>query len=163
MTRARSEPHRPDENGRAGIAFLLTQLGTRAAARFAERVAELDLTPPLVGLMRAVALTPGSSQRDVGTRLGLAPSRVVAFVDELEDRRLLARVRSDTDRRQYALELTDDGETMMRRIAEIAQAHEDEICASMPADERTVLMRSLGRLAAAHNLSPGIHPGYRTL
>lgn len=147
----------------SGVAFFLAQVGAVAASRFAERIAELDLTPPQTGLLRAVAQHPGSSQRELGTRLGLFASRVVTFVDELEERGLVRRERSRTDRRQYALYLTDQGQALMGEIATIARAHDDELCQSLEEADRVLLASLLGRIADQQGLSPGVHPGYRNL
>jgi DNA-binding MarR family transcriptional regulator len=75
---------RPPESG--GIAFLLTQLGTQAASEFAQALAEHDLTPPYAGIMRILQLEPGVSQQQLADRLRTAPSRVVGYVDDLEER-----------------------------------------------------------------------------
>ena len=66
-----------------GVAFLLAQIGAHAAERFGERIAQLDLTPPQTGLLRAVAAEPGRSQQAVAEQLRIQPSRFVALVDEL--------------------------------------------------------------------------------
>src|SRR5687767_3665107 len=75
----------------AGLAFLLSQLGIYAAQQFSERVATLGLTPALAGLLRAIATTPGQSQQALARHLKIQPSRVVAFVDDLEGRGLIER------------------------------------------------------------------------
>ena len=92
-----------------GIAYTLTQLGTLAAQRFSDRVAELGLTAPEAGVLRLLIAQPGLSQRELATRLGSAPSRVVVLVDSLESKGLVRRRRSATDRRNHELRLTDDG------------------------------------------------------
>ncbi|WP_279581160.1 hypothetical protein [Fodinicola feengrottensis] len=63
---------------------MLTQLGTHCASKFAERVQAIGLTPPQVGILGLIARAPGQSQQSVATTLGLLPSRLVAFVDDLE-------------------------------------------------------------------------------
>lgn len=157
-------PARKPEPGRGdGVAFLLAQLGSHAAGRFAERVAELGLTPPQTGLLRAIARDPGSSQQQLATRLGLLPSRVVRFVDDLEARGFLHRERSRTDRRQYALQLTEDGRAMMRRIGELARVHERDLCLALNESEHAQLTDLLRRIANQQELTPGVHPGYRQI
>src|ERR1700739_1664201 len=94
------------EGHRGGVAFLLAQVGHHAAERFSDRIAALDLTPPHAGILRASAAAPGRSQQALSTQLGLLPSRVVAFVDDLEDRGYLERRPNPDDLRQYSLHLT---------------------------------------------------------
>ena len=77
--------------GGLGIAFLLSQLGAHGAARFADRLATLRLTPGEAGLLRMVAKEPGLNQRQLAGRLRAQPSRVVALVDGLQLCGILAR------------------------------------------------------------------------
>ncbi|MFP5021277.1 MarR family winged helix-turn-helix transcriptional regulator [Pseudonocardia phyllosphaerae] len=146
---------------RAGSAFLLAQIGAHAAARYAERVAALDLTPPQTGLLRAVAVEPGRSQQALATHLGMPASRLVALVDGLADRDLLERRRNPDDRRLHALHLTDAGEAMLSRIGRVAHAHDDALLAALDDTERATLHRLLTRIADDQGLTPGVHPGYR--
>lgn len=146
-----------------GAAFLLTQLGTHAATRFGERVGELALTPPQVGMLRLIGQRPGMSQQALADHLGLLPSKVVSFVDELEGRELLARSRSARDRRVYELTLTDHGRALMGSIREVAAAHDAAITEPLDDAERAHLVKLLRRLAEHHGLTPGVHPGYRKM
>lgn len=164
MASTRGEPTGPDHGPRSpGPAFLLTQLGSHAASRFAARITELDLTPPQTGLLRAVAAAPGQSQQALARHLGTPPSRLVALVDGLDERGLLERRRNPDDRRLHALHLTDTGRDVLRRIGEIARAHDDDICRGLDEHERGTLAALLARVAADHDLTPGVHPGYRHL
>jgi DNA-binding MarR family transcriptional regulator len=155
------EPCRAD--GAVSIAFLLTQLGTHAADRFAARIASLDLTPPQAGILRAIAVEPGRSQQALSEQLRLLPSRVVAFVDDLERRGYVERRRNAGDRRLYALHLTARGGQLMMEIGKLGMAHEDEIAGSLSAAQRTALARTLQALAADNGLTAGVHPGYKSL
>jgi DNA-binding MarR family transcriptional regulator len=145
------------------VAFVLAQVGGLAALRFAERLAPLGLTPPHAGLLRAVAAAPGRSQQALATELGVLPSTLVALVDELEGDGLLERGRNPTDRRNYALQLTPAGSRRLQDIGRSAQAHGDDLLAPLGREERVILARLLAQLAERHGLTPGVHPGYRTL
>jgi DNA-binding MarR family transcriptional regulator len=146
-----------------GSAFLLAQLGAYAASRFAERIAEIDLTPPQTGLLRAIAAQPGRSQQALATLLGTPPSRLVTLVDGLDERGFVERRRNPDDRRLHALHLTEEGEKLLRRIGEVARAHDEAICGTLEPEERDTLRALLAKLAAEHGLTPGVHPGYRRL
>jgi DNA-binding MarR family transcriptional regulator len=148
---------------RGGVAFLLAQVGHHAAERFSERIAALDLTPPHAGILRAIAAAPGRSQQALSTQLGLLPSRVVAFVDDLEDRGYLERRPNPDDRRQYALYLTPDGKELMGKVSRIARQHDRAITSGLSDSQRAQLRELLATLAAQQGLTPGIHPGYRRL
>jgi DNA-binding MarR family transcriptional regulator len=143
-------------------AFLLAQIGAHAAARFAELIKPLDLTPAQAGLLRLIAREPGQSQQALAGKLGTPASRLVLLVDGLEERGLIERRRDPADRRHHALYLTDaGGRFMTQQIAPVGAAHEEEICAGLTADERAELNALLERIAARQGLIPGVHPGYR--
>ena len=144
-------------------AFLLTQVGTHAARRFAERVNELDLAPAHAGILRLVGHSRGLNQRQVADQLGLPASRLVGFVDDLEQLGLLTRERNPADRRNHALELTAKGQTVLTQVGGIAQQHGLELLDALTDDERRELHDLLERVAATCGLVPGVHPGYRTL
>jgi DNA-binding MarR family transcriptional regulator len=152
------------DSGRSdGVAFLLAQLGHHAAGLFAETIAPLGLTPPHAGILRAIASEPGPSQQSLSVQLGLLPSRVVAYVDELEDRGYVERRRNPTDRRLHALFLTPAGKKLMRRLSELARRHELQMTASLDAAQRDKLRELLSAVAQDQGLMPHVHPGYRSL
>jgi DNA-binding MarR family transcriptional regulator len=88
---------------------------------------------------------------------------MVALVDELESRGLVERERSTADRRQYALQLTSDGHSVLRGVATLARAHDRDLGQALDADERETLAHLLTRIAEQQGLAPGIHPGYTSM
>jgi DNA-binding MarR family transcriptional regulator len=153
----------PAKHQTGGIAFLLAQLGQHAADRFAARIAQLDLIPAQAGILRAIAMGPGRSQQALSEQLGLLPSRVVAFVDDLEQRGLVERRRSTEDRRLNALFLTPGGTEMMGAIGRLGKAHEADITAGLSREQRAALIETLTLIAARQQLTPGVHPGYKSI
>ena len=146
-----------------GVAFLLAQLGHHAASLFAEQMASIDLTPPHAGILRAIASDPCRSQQALSGQLGLLPSRVVAYVDDLEDRGYVERRRNPDDRRLHALYLSASGKKLMRKIGDLARQHDRRLTAGLDDGQRETLRGLLGALAERQGLTPHVHPGYRTL
>ncbi|WP_426625552.1 MarR family winged helix-turn-helix transcriptional regulator [Leifsonia sp. McL0607] len=142
-------------------AFLLAQLGADAADRFAERVASLGLTPREAGAIRVLGRRQGLSQRELAELLGTVPSRLVALVDELETKGYVVRERSEGDRRNNVLTLAPGGKRMLAQLREVAQAHQRDLLAPLDADEQQTFAALLAKLAAASDLTPDGHPGYR--
>ena len=147
-----TDPPRPKRT-----AFLLSQLGALASARFAEHTRELGLTPSDAGVLRLLGRTPGLSQRSLADRLGAVPSRVVPLIDSLEARGLVARVRSSTDRRNYELRLTAEGTKVLGALRGIAERHEAEILAPLTSEQSAQLGILLARLASVHALDTDLH------
>ncbi|OBF35101.1 MarR family transcriptional regulator [Mycolicibacterium peregrinum] len=151
------------ETGPDTIAFLLAQLGHRAATLFAEQMETLELTPPHAGILRAIGGQPGLSQQALSTQLSLLPSRVVSYVDDLEDRGYVERRRNPDDRRLHALYLSTAGKKTLRRIGELARRHDERMTAGLDAAQRDDLHVLLQTLAVHHELAPHVHPGFRNL
>src|ERR1700738_4644247 len=146
-----------------GVAFLLAQIGAHAAAAFAERIRPLELTPPQAGVLVRLGQAPGQSQRGLADALGMHATRLVALIDELEGRDLVARERDPDDRRNYAISLTDAGRRTLAGLRRAAREHELAITAALSEDERAELRMVLGRVAEEQDLPPGVHPGYKRI
>jgi DNA-binding MarR family transcriptional regulator len=145
------------------VAFLLSQLGHRSASVFADLIASIDLTPPHAGILRAIAAESGRSQQALSGQLGLLPSRVVAYVDELEDRGYVERRRNPDDRRLHALYLTASGKKVMTKIGELGREHDRLLTVGLDAKQRDTLHQLLVTIAERQGVTPHVHPGYRTL
>ncbi|WP_353358078.1 MarR family winged helix-turn-helix transcriptional regulator [Mycobacterium sp.] len=145
------------------VAFLLSQLGHRSASVFTDLIASIDLTPPHAGILRAIAAEPGRSQQALSGELGLLPSRVVAYVDELEDRGYVERRRNPDDRRLHALHLTASGKKVIGKIGELGRQHDRLLTAGLDAQQRDTMRQLLATMAEHQGLRPHVHPGYRTL
>jgi DNA-binding MarR family transcriptional regulator len=153
------------DDGRAtrprGLVFLLSQVGAHAAQRFAERIAELGVSPADVGLLRMIAAQPGRSQRSLAEEMGVVPSRVVVLIDGLERKGLVERRREPQNRRNHALHLTDAGREVMAGVRRMRPPLEQEIAAGLDAEQRALLEKLLGIIADRQGLAPGVHPDYR--
>lgn len=148
---------------RAFAALLLAQVGAHGAKQFADRLSVLKLTPPHAGILRRLVQSPGISQRELATALGMHASRLVAVLDEMETLGLLTREANAEDRRTYSLQVTAKGRQTMEQIAAISQQHNEALCAALNEEERAVLVGLLQRIADQQGLLRGVHPGFSTL
>ena len=155
-TRTKSPP-------RAGIAFLLAQIGAHGAERFAQRLEPLKLTPAHAGMLRVIENERGISQQRLASLLGMFPSRLVLLLDSMEKMGLVERKACVTDRRTYALHLTARGRNRLREIGAVAREHQDSLCAALSPGEQATLADLLSRIAEEQGLTPGVHPGYKQI
>lgn len=149
--------------GTGSTAFLLAQVGAYAARKFDERLGELELSPPQVGLLRAIAMQPGRSQQALAEQLGTPATRLVALVDGLERRGAIERRRNPDDRRLHAVYLTEEGQALMRSVGQVAMAHGADLTSALDDSERAQLQRLLLRIAEDKKLAAGVHPGFRSI
>jgi DNA-binding MarR family transcriptional regulator len=151
------------EGSIGSVAFLVAQVGARAAEEFAQSLAALKFAPCDAGILRLLKGEPGMSQQDLAGRLEMHASRLVAVIDALESKGLVAREANAQDRRTYSLKLTVAGDEAMQQIGQVAQRHNEAVCSGLDAGERNKLAELLGRIAAQYELRPGVHPGYKKL
>src|SRR5262245_6601170 len=151
--------NREGSRGAQSPGFLLAQVGAHAAARFAERLEPLGLTPAHAGLLRMIAASSGVSQQQVAAAMGAFPSRMVGLVDELQHRKLVERQRNPEDRRSHALALTAEGRRVLEAIGKVAREHQDALLAALSPAERDTLAQLLLRVADDQGLTRGVHPG----
>jgi DNA-binding MarR family transcriptional regulator len=149
--------------GRGSTAFLLAQVGSQAATRYAERLEPLNLTPAQSGMLRVLGNKSGISQQALAEVLSILPSRLVVLVDELEERGLVERRDSAEDRRVYELYLSAKGREALESVGRVARAHDEAFLSPLTPDERAQLRELLTRLADHEKLTPGVHPGYRRI
>jgi DNA-binding MarR family transcriptional regulator len=150
-------------HGAASPAFLLAQVGAHAAAKFAERLSAVNLSPPHAGILRVVHTSGGISQQSLAEHLRILPSRLVVLIDELEERGMVERRADPADRRSYALHLSDKGRDTIKAIGRVARDHQDALLASLSTQERDLLASLLLRVADQQGLRPGVHPGFARL
>lgn len=150
---------KPDRRIVPAAAFLMSQVGMHSSQLWRGRMSELGLDPRHVVLLRLVGAEEGRSQLALGKQMQLPPSRMVAFVDELEDLGMLERRPNPDDRRMRALYLTSKGGQTLEQVMEVSAAHEKHLTKGLSKPEVAELIRLLGRVAAEQGLSPGVHPG----
>jgi DNA-binding MarR family transcriptional regulator len=159
MTRHQASTPPAEQLRVPGVAFLLSQLGYYSSRRWKARLAPLGLDPRQVMVLRRLAGDEGRSQQALGDALQIPPSRMVALVDALEQRGLLLRRPSPSDRRVRTLHLTKEGRRLLGEIREISVEHEQQLCGGLQPAEREQLLTLLNRLAAEQGLAEGVHPG----
>jgi DNA-binding MarR family transcriptional regulator len=144
-----------------GVAFNLSSLGYAVSQGFMKTLAPFDLHPREFALLRAVGFQEGRSQQALGDSLRIPRSRMVAIVDELEKRGLLERRPNPADRRVRELHLTGEGRRLLEQALAQAVAYEQEVSASLAADEREQLLDLLDRISIDLGIGPGAHPALR--
>lgn len=156
---ADSDPTPISELLASSVGFLLSKLGLQSAARFAAVLQPLGIRPQHFALLRYLGNAEGRSQQALAEMLGLPPSRMVALVDDLEQRGLAERRANPADRRAHAVYLTAAGKQVLEQAFAVATEYEDRLCAGLSAEERATLLALLRKLAADQDLPIGVHPG----
>jgi DNA-binding MarR family transcriptional regulator len=88
----------------------------RLARELRKETEQLGVTARQATLLWLVKRSPGLSLAELAAEEGISPPALSGNVDRLERAGLIARVRSTADRRRVGLELTGDGEKVLRRV-----------------------------------------------
>lgn len=149
----------PGDKAPSSLGFLLSQVGIYASQQFAEAIGEIGIHPPLFRVLNVVDAVEGRSQHAIGEAIQVPASRMVAIVDELEERGLIERRPDPADRRVRALHLTPGGREVLERGRQIAARHEQRLTEGLSERDGKQLIALLRKLAAAQGLPSGVHSG----
>jgi DNA-binding MarR family transcriptional regulator len=104
--------------------YLIRQAQLWVFQDFNETLAPLDMRPVQYSILALVSENPGLSQMALSRVLGIVRSGMVPLLDSLENRGLLKRAASVSDRRSHALHLTAAGDALLVRANALVQEHE---------------------------------------
>jgi len=110
---------------------------------FIKTLATVDIRPTQYSVMTVIGANPGLSQMAVAKRLGIERARLVHLLDSLEERDLVNRIPSATDRRSHALHLTARGKTALARFKRLAAEHERHVADKIGKENRARLLEIL--------------------
>lgn len=125
-----------------GLAHVaITQLCT-------EVMEPLQLTPKQFVAMEFISKNPCNSQKYIAENIGTAPAVMVGILDDLSKRGLLKRERSPHDRREYYVQLTPKGMSMLAEIRRLAFKVEDlyQKKTGMTEEERATILPILRKI-----------------
>ena len=113
---------------------------------FTAAMAELDLTQKQCATLRLIGANSGVSQVDLAATLGTDRATMMAVIDRLEERGLVVRRRSTSDRRRQELRLTDKGEKTLSQARRVIAQHEKRFTGRFTAAELKGLVLALSRI-----------------
>lgn len=135
-----------------------TELYGRDLARAA------GLTAVQVRVLQVIAETGRTTPTAIANRMGVSQATVSALIDRLEAKGLVRRTRSDTDRRQTNLTLTDEGTEALSRAPDALQQRYVKRFEALPDWEQSMIVAALERVSALldadqMDASPVLDPG----
>ena len=113
---------------------------------FSKTVGQDGVSAPQFGTLLLIEANPDISQSAIAEALRFDRSTLVQIVDRLENRGLVERHVSPSDRRSHALHITDTGKTTLAVLKEQTIAHEDAVATGLNAQERTQFISLLKKL-----------------
>jgi MarR family transcriptional regulator, lower aerobic nicotinate degradation pathway regulator len=131
-------------SGRA--AYLLGRAATQLHAMGERDLEPLGISPREYSVLAVLAERSPLSQTRIGTILGLDRTTILKLGASLEEKGLVVRERDETDRRAYAIALTNAGEQVRSQAFTLLLDCEERFLTPLAGSERDELTQLLGRI-----------------
>ncbi|UKA57487.1 MarR family winged helix-turn-helix transcriptional regulator [Arthrobacter sp. FW306-2-2C-D06B] len=128
------------------VGFLLAKLHAGGSAVNNRVLAEFDLKVRSYSVLILANSGLEPTQRELADFLSLDPSQIVALVDDLEKRKLVARAPGNQDRRAKTVTATPKGSELLAQAAIAARHAESEVLAALD-DREAAQLKALLRKA----------------
>lgn len=133
------------------IGFLMRVASGVVQARVTARLEKLGLRQSLYSVLLIIDENPGLKQQEVGMTLSIQQPNLVALINDLVGKGLVARSVNADDRRSYSLTLTPAGQALLK-AANAAHADNEQALARALAplsveEFREALVRVLGSMS----------------
>jgi DNA-binding MarR family transcriptional regulator len=132
-------------------AFLLKRVGMLAKERTMEAYEAIGASPYHYSVLAVLEEGARDTQAKIADALGYDRSWLVGLLDELEEQGLIERKRDPEDRRRHLVSLNPAGKKRLAELRAISKRVEDELLASLDAEQRAQLHGLLSQLAADHD------------
>ena len=97
-------------------------------------------------VLTALVEQPVRTQAALAQAINADKSRIIAVLDELQERGLIRRQPDEADRRVHLLSLTPAGDELRRSAETAIRRREEQVLAVLPPADRKAFMRSLKAL-----------------
>jgi DNA-binding MarR family transcriptional regulator len=128
-------------------ALLMVKMGNEIVDRAEDALAEMGLSGRQYMLLAVLSGDDAPSQLELAGLCGLLPAQVVPVLDKLEERGLVARTRSETDRRRYVVSLTDAGRGALAQADALGRS----LVTQLDPEAAAVVVKTLSR---SYNTTP---------
>jgi DNA-binding MarR family transcriptional regulator len=139
------------------LSFLLDHTSHVLRTRMTAALAEIGLTPRMHCVL-VHALEEERTQAQLAEIGDMDKTTMVVTVDALEKAGLAERRPSEHDRRARIIAVTPEGQRIAHQSQQIVDDVHRAALASLPDDEREVLLRALERLVEGHLATPAESP-----
>jgi DNA-binding MarR family transcriptional regulator len=119
-----------------------TEMNARMLAR------ETGLTTAQLLVLKAIAETGESTPKAVAGETGVSQATITALIDKLEKKDLIGRQRSDRDRRQVRVRITEAGRKLLEDAPDPLHDRFVADFESLPDWERSMILAALERVAS---------------
>src|SRR3954465_5395176 len=116
--------------------LLMIKLGRITTHRFTEALEPFGIRPRHVAALIELRDSGQVTQQSPCGQLPLAPTNLVAILNELEQRGYATRRRDPEDRRRHIVEISKKGRAVLDKVSKVMDGVEDDLLDGFDPDER---------------------------
>lgn len=131
--------------------YLVRRLNQIHYALFAEECKTHNMTPVQFGILTALSLNPWLGQTSIGMELGLDRTTTADVLQRLEEKNLITRRTSPTDRRSRQSMITEEGFNAMKSLHEGMSNAQQRLLAPLTPRNREIFLKLLTTLVDGNN------------
>ncbi|WNV11760.1 MarR family winged helix-turn-helix transcriptional regulator [Tardiphaga sp. 709] len=133
------------------LPYLINRVANATTQLFARDIAPFDLSVPMWRVIAVLSEMGEQRLVDLATMTSIDASTLSRLVETMQADKLLAKVRSKTNRRELVLTVAPRGKELSRLLAPVAQAYETRLTAGLPESELATARKVLKHMF--HQLS----------
>jgi len=149
MGGAADKPTGVDLNALPG--HLLRRCHQISVALFHDECGPFDITPLQFAVLNTLAENGSRDQATIGGLAALDRTTVAVVIQKLQDRGLITRVQSNTDKRSKIVSITDAGLALLAAVAASVRRAQDRTVAPLTGVERGEFLRLMNKLIEGNN------------
>lgn len=132
-----------DSNLRRLTGYQLRRATSASSPGVNKVLSRFELRRSTYSSLAVIINQPGLNQRQLANILAIERPNIVQIIDVLEQKQLVERKLSETDRRAYALHPTTKGRELYKHATDAMTAHDAEMTCGISIEEKTMLERLL--------------------
>jgi len=134
------------------IGYWLRFVSNHVSLSFRDRLAKHDVTVAEWVALRSLYDCAPSTIGRLSDEMGIDAGATSRLVQRLTEKKLAARVASDTDRRAVSVDLTQKGRSIVPKLAGEADVNDECFFSVIPLQDRKHLLRIMKELVLKHGL-----------
>jgi MarR family transcriptional regulator, transcriptional regulator for hemolysin len=142
-----------DESLSDNLCWLLARASHSLTTQLTSALGDLGVSPRAHCVL-STAMTGEFTQTALAQAVGVDKTTMVVTLDELERQGLAERRPSSKDRRARVVAVTKAGEKLVRRAEELTERVQEDVLATLPANERKALVGGLTHLVSGRLNEP---------
>jgi DNA-binding MarR family transcriptional regulator len=133
-------------------AYWLHRLSRSVLARFDARLSELGITVAQFMVMLVIYSVEGMTPQNLSKYIDVDKGSITRIIDRLVAKGQVARRAIRGDRRVVGLELTKEGERLIKKLIKIADEEDNAWLSALSVSEMAEFRRLLGKLLVAQGI-----------